>query len=137
MPLTALQKSRIAFHLDFVRPGNLLALDRKVATILLDDEQLLATVGEDPPPVGNAITFEGVDLCTATSALGRCETAYANLSPSTISDSLLVKQAGKVTLRSDELSARRALYTEQVEYLAQVIGASESGMCERVGFAGF
>lgn len=135
MALTSLQKSRISFHLDFLRPDNLLALDRDVAQLILTTEEELATVGEDPAPVGNQVTFEGQILCTATSALGRCETAYTNLSPATVSDSLLVKQAGKVTLRSDELHARRSLYDEQVRLLAQTIGAFDPG-CERVGFAG-
>ncbi len=135
MALNALQQSRVAFHLDFVSPSNLLALDRDIATILLSPEQQLAVVGQDPAPVGSEFEFEGEYLCTKTSALGRCELAYSQLSPEVIGDSLLVKQAGKVTLRSDELSARQALYNRQVEQLAQVIGAAKIGI-NRVGFAG-
>jgi hypothetical protein len=133
MALNALQQSRVAFHLDFVSPSNLLALDRDIATILLSPEQELAVVGQDPAPVGSELEFEGEYLCTTTSALGRVETAYRQLSPDVIGDSLLVKQAGKVTLRSDELSARQALYNRQVEQLAQLIGAAKMGV-ERVGF---
>ena len=135
MALTDLQTARIAFHLDFIRPSNLLALDRKIATILLSPEQELAVIGQDPAPIGSEVEFEGTHLCTKTSALGRCETAYNQLSPDIIGDSLLVKQAGKVTLRNDELSARQALYNRQVEQMAQLIGAAKMGM-NRVGFSG-
>jgi hypothetical protein len=133
MALNALQQSRVAFHLDFVSPSSLLALDRDIATILLSPEQELAVIGQDPAPVGSELEFEGEYLCTTTSALGRVEVAYRQLSPDIIGDSLLVKQAGKVTLRSDELSARQALYDRQVEQLAQLIGAAKMRV-ERVGF---
>lgn len=129
--LTQLQKYRVAFHLDVWKPDNLLSIDRDITFSTMAEEDKLALVGPDNPP--NPYIFEGQQLCSESSILGRIEAAHANLSPAVIDNSLLVKQAGKVTLRSDELRAREKLYKTLVESLAQIMGYTGAGQ-SRVGF---
>jgi hypothetical protein len=123
MPLTDLQRSRIEFHCDLDSTRGLLALSFNIKSTSFSEVKLLQIVGQlvgaDPD---NLFVYEGVSLCTLTSALGACELAHSKLSPQTIDDSLLVRSAGKVNLRSDELKARRQLYNQTVEYLKQLIG---------------
>lgn len=140
MALTELQNNRIAFHLDYVRPGNLLELDRDISVLTLTDNQILQVVGKpytdglSYPTDDDMVFFEGDPLATKTSALGRVELAFNNLSPDVISDTLFVKKAGKVELRKDELKARNRLYKELVSQLNQLVGGSDK--YDRVGFNG-
>lgn len=128
--LTDLQKARIAYHLDFVEPESLLEISQDLAVTTMSPEKELAAVGPASP--ADPLTFEGQPLCSKTSALGLVELAHAKLSPEVIDDSLLVRQAGKVSLRSDELKARERLYSRLVDSLAQLVGyTSQAG---RVGF---
>lgn len=133
MPLTTLQNERIAFHLDYVRASYLLSLDREISIGSLNESQVLGTVGPDLATLDPAsiFVFEGQNLCSTTSLLGKVERAFANLDPSVIEDSLFVSQAGSVSLRGSELQKREALYLRLVKYLAQIVGASSKN---RVGW---
>jgi hypothetical protein len=131
MSLTDLQLSRVAYHLDFTKPDYLLAIDREVSILNLTPSQELALVGPTPL-VSNIYQFEGEDLCSTTSLLGKVEAAYAKIDPSVIDDSLFVSKAGSVELRGSELRKRQSLYRQLVENLAQLVGSSDTP--KRVGW---
>jgi hypothetical protein len=134
VPLTELQQSRIAFHLDVWEAKSLLSIDREIKFVTLSDTDRLALVGPETieAPL-EAYLFQGQELCSTTSILGRLERAFDNIDPSVISDSLLVKSAGKVSLRSDELKAREKLYRSLLKSLAKIMGYRDPGNT-RVGF---
>lgn len=133
MAITELQKERVSFHLHFVSSKYILAISRNITLGSLNASQELALVGQslellDPL---NVFSFEGIPLCSITSALGKVERAYANLSPSVIEDSLYVSQAGSVSLRGTELRKREELYKKMVEHMGQLLG---SETYDRVGW---
>lgn len=133
--LTNLQRDRIAFHMDFDAKHGLWTVDTANRLTTLNPDRELTIVGnlEDALPE-NTFTLEGIPLCTLTSILGRCELAFSRLSPETIDDSLLVREAGKVKLRSDELGARTKLYESHVFDLFKAVGAVDHGM-DRAGWS--
>jgi hypothetical protein len=129
MALTDLQKSRIAFHLDVWSANSLLTVDRNIKFYALSEEDELSLVGPENPT--DPQLFEGQVIASQTSILGRLESALANISPSVIDNSLLVKTAGKVTLRGNELRLRQQLYKAILKELAKLMGYR---LDVRVGF---
>ena len=125
--LTELQRSRLEFHCDLDSTRGLLALSFNIRATTFSTVKLLQLVGDiSAAQPENLVLYEGVAFCTTSSALGTTEIAYSKLSPNVIDDSLLVKSAGKVVLRGDELKARERLYKKQVEHLKQLIGMQDS-----------
>lgn len=121
--LSDLQRSRLNYHLDIDSQQSLLAVSFRVRSAQFDQSKLLAIVGNLETAAPDEIVYIGeVALCTNGSALGRCEVAKSNLGPARIDNSLFVKSAGKVSLRNDELSARRQVYKEMVKQLKQEAG---------------
>jgi hypothetical protein len=132
--LTELQKERISFHLDYCSARYLLQITQDNILLTINDSQKLALVGQDIDDLlpASIFSFEGIPLCSTTSALGKVERAFATLDPTTIEDSLYVSQAGSVSLRGTELKKREDLYLAMVKYLTQLIG--EPGQKSRVGW---
>lgn len=123
--LTELQSSRIDFHLDLDSNRSLLTISKNIREKTFDQPTLLALVGDlTTASPSEIIEFGGVQLCTAESTLGRCEVSLKATGPATINNTLFVKQAGKVTLRGDELKARKQLYKAMVAELKQLVGYS-------------
>ena len=119
--LTEIQKARTRFHLGYPNDqiaGPRLELEQNLVLNGLAEVTELALVG-----AANAQTvlFQGLALCAPDSYLARLETAWSNLGPGIIDDSLFVKSAGSVTLRGDELRARKALYDELRDQLATLL----------------
>lgn len=124
--LTELQQDRCVFHLDLDARYGILAIDNKLRLYVSDINRELTVVGNlETALPENIIQIEGEDLCTISSVLGRVETAYNRLSPTVIDDSLLVKKAGKVELRADELRARTRLYESTLKELRKALGVCE------------
>lgn len=123
--LTEFQKSRVRFHLDYVQSdvSGLYEVVQELQLDRLSDEVLLALVGpsDDPSPQ----MYVGQSVGSSEALLARLETAYSNLSPSVIDDSLFVSQAGSVTLRRDELQARKRLYRSLQRDLATLVDVRE------------
>jgi hypothetical protein len=118
---TDLQKSRVRFHLGYPNDqiaGPRLEIEQNLVLNSLHPDTILAVAGD---PFNQSVMFEGLELCSPTSLLGRLESAFAKLGPNTIDDSLFVQSAGKVNLRSDELRARLALYNQYQDELARVL----------------
>jgi len=113
MSLTDLQKTRIRFHLGYSSAGPAQYMDRLVVDNLSTSAQLML--------VGTDFDYEflGLPLAQTGSILALCESAYANLAPSVIDDSLGVATVGKITLRSNELAKREELYEYHCDRLAQ------------------
>jgi hypothetical protein len=130
--LTELQKERISFHLGYDSARSMLTIERSPLLIRLSDEQEFMLVGAQPCPHDQAFLYMDVELCDRRSFLGQVEEAYTKLCADVIDDSLYVAQAGSVTLRSNELTKRRALYQSLVDDLARTVGGSPAG--DRVGF---
>jgi hypothetical protein len=121
--LSDLQRSRLNYHLDLDSDQSLLAVSFSLRSAQFDQSKLLAIVGDlSIASPADTVYVGTVALCTTGSALGRCEVAKSNLGPSTIDNSLLVQSAGKVTLRRDELTARKQVYKEMVAQLKQEAG---------------
>ena len=121
--LSDLQRSRLNYHLNIDSDQSLLAVSFSVRSAQFDQSKLLAIVGDlSLTSPADTVYVDTVALCTTGSALGRCEVAKSNLGPSTIDNSLLVQSAGKVTLRRDELTARKQVYKEMVAQLKQEAG---------------
>lgn len=119
--LTAIQKSRVRFHLGYPNDqirGPLLEIAQKLVLGNLPPETELAIAGN---PAEQTVEFQGEVLCAADSLLERLEVAWSNLGPGTIDDSLFVSQAGSAYLRRDELKARKALYAEIRKQLATLL----------------
>lgn len=131
--ITSAQKSRIEFHLDIIDLDSLEAVLEGVRLRTLDQHEEATLVGDiDNADPDQLIVFNGSPLCTVNSLLGRCETAFENLSSGTIEESLYVKKAGSVELRKDELKARNRLYKLSVQHLAQLFGINVNkrvGLC--------
>lgn len=134
MALTDLQKSRIAFHLDYFNPNYMLQITRDSLLLTLDPTQELQLVGlgnfTDPT---QDIYIEEEFVCSKTSILGRVELAFNNLNSEVIEDSLYVSQAGQVTLRGNELRKRTELYEKMVSFLSQFVGGTDPNGWGRVG----
>lgn len=125
MALTDLQKDRIAYHLDLGQPQSFIEISRNIRIATITPERELMVIGNlDTAPVDQIYTYMGTNLATLNSSLGKCEVALDKLNPQNVDDSLLVKQAGKVVLREDELNARQKLYKQTVKELAQAVGAT-------------
>jgi hypothetical protein len=125
MALTKLQKDRIAYHLDLGKPGSYLEIYKNVTINTITTERELMVIGNLDTTLADQIySYMGINLCTINSSLGKCERALDKLDPTTIDDSLLVKGAGKVVLRSDELKARKKLYKQTINELAQALSMS-------------
>ena len=107
--LSALQKSRVRFHLGYPQndAGGLIEVLEELTLDRLDPQVEFALVGN---PAADQWVYLGEDLAAWDSHLAIVESAYAKLAPKTIDDSLFVKQAGSVTLRTDEYRARRQQY---------------------------
>ena len=134
MALTDAQKHRISFHLNFVKPNSLLAIDKFFTVNQLDANQEISLVGfnlSNQPPEA-VILFGAETLCTRVSLLGKVELAFEKLSPEVVDDSLFVSKAGSVNLRGNELLNRRNLYEQLVEYMGQLIGSKENSA--RIGY---
>ena len=126
MPLTEFQRDRINFHLDLDSERGLLRINYNILESAFSEIKVIQLVGDLTIALPeNKLFFEGIELCTVTSALGKVELTFANLGPAKIDDSLLVKSAGKVDLRSDELKAREKLYQTQIKYLKQLVGMTD------------
>lgn len=110
--LTELQKARTRFHLGYPNDqisGPLLEVTQNLVLGNLAQATELALVGD----LGSqTLEFEGQAFCSPTSLLGKVERAWNQLDSDVISDSLFVQVAGSVTLRKDEIKARRELYDE-------------------------
>lgn len=132
--LTELQKERISYHLGYVARKYYLQVSQDTALIVLNPSQKLALVGKDLEELTSdeIYIFEGVELCSNTSALGKVERSYQNLDPSVIDDSLFVSQAGSVSLRGNELSNREKLYKTLVRNLDRVLTGNSGN--SRVGW---
>lgn len=136
--LTELQKSRISFHLDYFNPDFMLQITRDTLILTLSSVQELQLVGIAPDPLPTVpsdpyVFIGGVYLCRSDSLLGQVEKAYNKLNSDVIEESLYVVTAGKVTLRSNELTNRTNLYNKQVAFLAQLVGGSDPNSAGRVG----
>lgn len=123
---TELQKDRIRFHLKLpsnLNPEFLELLNEYSLDTGLRVDTIFQVVGEEleVPPQSDRILLLGDDLCQEGSILANIEAAYTNLQPGTISDSLFVSQAGSVTLRKDELRARRQLYNSLLDDLYNLL----------------
>lgn len=121
MALTDVQKARTRFHLGYPNDqisGPLLEVQQNLVLGNLAAQTELALVGD---PNNQTVEFEGQPLCSPSSLLGRVEEAWNQLSPTVISDSLFVKSAGSVILRSDEVKARRAFYDELRDQLVVLL----------------
>lgn len=126
--LSELQQARIAFHLDVWESKSLLSIDREIKFVTLSDSDKLALVGPDVIEAPLVVySFQGQPLCSTTSILGKLEQSYENINPTTIDNSLLVKSAGKVTLRGDELQARQKLYQALLKSLVKIMGYRDTG----------
>jgi len=126
--LTETQQERISFHLDIYNDYNLLAVTLNVRQLDYSLEKEKSIVGNlSTADVDDILTHMGVSLCTKDSVLGRVELAYRKLSPENVDDSLLVKKAGNVELRSDEYRARKHLYLETVKELKRITGYADLG----------
>ncbi len=126
--LTDLQRSRINYHLDIDSDQSLLSLSYRIREAQFTQAKLLVLVGDLNTASPSETVFIGeVALCTTDSALGRCEVAKNNLGPAVINNSLFVRSAGKVTLRDDELAARKRVYKEMVKQLKQEVGYTSYG----------
>lgn len=108
--LTELQKSRVRFHLGYPNDqivGPRLEVEQNLVLGNLNPLTELALVGDQG---GVRYLFFSQDLCSEGSLLHKLEVAHDKLSPQVIEDSLFVQGAGSVTLRRDELQARKELY---------------------------
>jgi len=135
--ISNLQKIRIEFHLGLLGPldpVNFRAVQRDFVLTGLDPDIELSLVGD--PLSTDMVVFEGQNLASKSSLLGRAELAFSVLGPQTIDASLYVSKAGSVELRGNELKNRKDLYREIVKQLAYLLGVgpdnSDSG---RVGYA--
>lgn len=125
--LTDIQKARTRFHLGYPNDqiaGPRLEIEQNLVLSNLAPETELALVGDSAT---RTILFQGLALCAPDSMLDRLETAWGNVGPATIDDSLFVKSAGSVNLRGDELRARKALYAEIKEQLASLLNVELFG----------
>ena len=119
--LTDIQKARTRFHLGYPNDqiaGPRLEIEQNLVLSNLAAETELALVGDG---TAQTVLFQGLALCAPDSMLDRLETTWSNIGPAVIDDSLFVKSAGSVTLRGDELRARKALYNELREQLATLL----------------
>ena len=119
--LTEVQLARTRFHLGYPNDqisGPRLEVEQNLVLGNLAPMTELGLVGD---PTAQAVIFQGEELCAPGSMLARLEQAWENVGPATVADSLFVTQAGSVTLRRDELRARRALYDELREQLATLL----------------
>jgi len=119
--LSEVQKARTRFHLGYPNDqihGPTLEIEQNLVLSNLAPMTELALVGD---ATAQTIEFQGLELCAPGSMLARLETAWGNLGPDTVDDSLFVSVAGSVTLRNDELRARRRLYDEIREQLAVLL----------------
>lgn len=119
--LTELQKGRVRFHLGYPNDqisGPLLEVQQNLVLGNLSEQTELALIGD---PNSQTLTFEGQTLCSPTSLLGKVEKAFNLLDTDTISDSLFVKSAGSVTLRTDEYTARVEIYNGLVNNLVNLL----------------
>jgi len=134
MALSTLQKERIAYHLDFVRSEYIPRISANSILITASPSQELALVGPDLGTLDPAeiFVFEGSDLCSNSSMLGKVERAFSKIDPATIEDSLYVQVAGSVTLRGNELKNRENLYKTLVKKLSKLMG--DSVALNRVGW---
>ena len=110
--LTEVQKARTRFHLGYPNDqihGPAIEVYQNLVLGNLAPMTELALVGD---PNNQTVTFQGLFLCAPDSLLDSLELAWAAMGPNNISDTLFVSQAGSVTLRRDELKARRELYDE-------------------------
>lgn len=132
MALTELQKRRIIFHLDFQRGQNdVLKLSFSIDLDLVDatDERII--VGTVSTALAaDKIIYDGEDLCTLESILGRVEQAFAKLDSRTIDNSQFVLAAGKVKLNSSEARLRQQFYEAKILELSKALGYSEGLFAE-------
>lgn len=118
------QRQRVRFHLGYPgdQPGaGYLEVYQNLALDNLDPTVEFAVFGDISQPGAEVLDLMGMPVAVKGSLLYRCETAFNNLSPDVIADSLFVKQAGSVTLRPDELPARRSLYRQTQKDLARAL----------------
>lgn len=128
MALTETQQERISFHLDIYNDYNLLSVTLNVRQLDYSPEKEKSIVGNlSTADTDEILTHMGESLCTKDSVLGRVEIAYRKLSPDNVDDSLLVKKAGNVELRSDEYRARKRVYQEKVKELKRITGYADLG----------
>lgn len=131
--LAEIQKGRTRFHLGYPNDqisGPRLEIEQNLVLDRLATATELALVGDSG---SQTVLFQGLALCAPDSMLDRLETAWGNLGPTVIDDSLFVKSAGSVTLRSDELRARKALYNELRGQLATLLDVELFGDMNQLG----
>lgn len=120
--LTPFQLSRIKFHLGYPQEQTQPAILEVLENLVLDNlspETELTLVGPKPPTT--PYVYLGEVIGDTGSLLVQVEQAYQKLAPTSIDDSLFVKQAGSVTLRPDEYRARKQLYEGLKSDLAVVV----------------
>lgn len=131
MALSELQKARTRFHLGYPNDqikGPVTEIQQHLVLGNLNSQTELALIG-DPSSVGDRYLFLGQDLCQQGSLLYKLELAYDRCGPDTVDDSLFVRSAGSVQLRSDELQARRALYQSLRKDLENLLDVELFGSC--------
>jgi hypothetical protein len=130
--LSDVQRARVRFHLGYPNDqisGPSLEVQQN---LLLDRLAPMTELGLIGDPTDQTEEFQGLPLCAPGSQLDRLEQAWGNLGPATIDDSLFVQSAGSVSLRRDELQARRSLYREQQEHLATLLDVKLFGYSAQI-----
>lgn len=141
---TELQRSRLRFHLGYGDHRGAQWIEVRDELYLDATEPLVVfqVVGNTPDtPNSTRFLFYGEDLCEDVgptspqgSLLARVEKAFDLLNTATIENSQKVTQAGSVTLRTDELSARRRLYEYLCRQLALVVGVTYQRSIGSIGY---
>jgi hypothetical protein len=133
MALTDSQITRIKFHLDLASDRfEAFQVVRNASLFTLDANQERLLVGTIVPGNPSNVSWDGEEIATAKSVLGRVEKAWATLDTDTIEDSLYVAKVGDIALRGSELDKREKLYKRALRDLYSVVGVNLDPA--RVGF---